>query len=213
MSDSDSNRGEKFNPNYNIDLNQSPKNYGQQKYPEYDNQYGNQNPENLIDEPNPQAILPDQEPGTSTLDETVSKTFSRDLKMIMEKVKISMAPFTLTEEGKNKLKEWDFWGPLIFCFLLGLILSFSKKSEQTGIVFILVFSIVWLGGLIVSLNSQFLGVKLSVYQCISILGYCMFAIVLAAFANLITGFLPFFFRLLFSLAGFVYSSYGKIIFI
>ena len=23
-------------------------------------------------------------------------------------------------DTKNKLKEWDFWGPLIFCFLLGI---------------------------------------------------------------------------------------------
>ena len=108
-------------------------------------------------------------------------------------------------------RTWSFLRGIII--ILGIILSFGKKNDQTGIVFILVFSLVWVGGLVVSLNSQFLGIKLSVYQCISILGYCMFAIVLAAFLNLVTGFLPIFFRILISLAGFVYSSYGKIIFI
>ena len=86
-------------------------------------------------------------------------------------------------ELNKQILHWDLWGPLIFCFLLGIILSIGKKNNQTGIVFILVFSLVWVGGLVVSLNSQFLGIKLSVYQCISILGYCMFAIVLAAFLN------------------------------
>ena len=151
----------------------------------------------------------DVQPGESTLDEDISKTIMRDLKMIYEKVKIALLPFRANKADQEKLKEWDFWGPLIFSFLLGLILSLGRRSEQSGTVFILVFVIVWFGGLIVSLNSQFLGVQLSKYQCISILGYCLFAIVLVSLLNLITQFLPIIFRVLFSFCGFGYSSYGK----
>lgn len=195
-----------FDPQMNIDLQSGDNmNYGnQQNKSGYNNEEENRHSKPFVE---------DQEPGSSTLDEPISKTILRDLKMIYEKVKISMLPFKATKEAKNKLKEWDFWGPLIFCFLLGIILSIGRETEQTGIIFILVFAIVWVGGLIVSLNSQFLGIKLSIYQCISILGYCMFAIVVVAFVNLLTGFLPIIFRILFSLFGFVYSSYASVAFI
>ncbi len=74
----------------------------------------------------------------------------------------------------------------------------------------MIFGIVWVGGLIVSLNSQFLGVNLSIFQCICILGYCMFAIVLASTLNLILFFLPSFVHVIISLLGCFYSIYGKL---
>ena len=73
----------------------------------------------------------------------------------------------------------------------------------------MIFSIVWIGGFIVSLNSQFLGINLSVYQCICILGYCMLAVVLAAIINLLLGFLPTTFHVIVSLLGAFYSTYSK----
>ena len=73
----------------------------------------------------------------------------------------------------------------------------------------MIFNIVWIGGLIVSLNSQFLGVNLSIFQCICILGYCMIAIVLASIINLLLLFLPAFIRVIISLAACCYSIYGK----
>ena len=75
----------------------------------------------------------------------------------------------------------------------------------------MIFVIVWIGGLIVSLNSQFQGVNLSIFQCICILGYCMFAVVLASIINLLIGFLPAAIRVLISLLGCAYSTYGKFI--
>lgn len=184
-----------LNPNMEIDINDNKEEQ-------------NNNIENNANNNGQKGIIFDSEPGVSTLDEAITKSIKRDLKMILEKAKIAMLPFKANKEGQDKLKEWDFWGPLIFCFLLGIFISLGKKTDQNGLVFISIFLLVWIGGLIVSLNSQFLGVKLSIYQCISILGYCMFAIVVAGLLNVITGFLPILFRIVFSIFGFVYSSYG-----
>ena len=145
----------------------------------------------------------------NTLDEEISTTLKRDLNIILEKTKVAMLPM---KAGTNPdiFKDWDFWGPLIFCMLLGVILSIGIKDQQTGLLFILVFVIVWIGGLIVSLNSQFLGVKLSLCQCICLLGYCMCAIVVSALVNSILSFLPMFINLIIAMGGFGYSSYGKL---
>jgi hypothetical protein len=125
----------------------------------------------------------------NTLNEPILTTISNDFKNIIFKTKQALIPFGSDTENSqdriNKFRDWDLWGPLIFCLLLGLILSIGRSNvESSGIVFILIFVIVWIGGLIVSFNSQFLGVNLSCFQCICILGYCMFAIVVAAFINL-----------------------------
>ena len=117
------------------------------------------------------------------------------------------------QNTSDTFKDWDFWGPLFLCLFLGLVLSIGRADTHTGTVFILIFAIVWIGGLIISLNSQFLGAKLSIYQCICILGYCMCAIVVAALINSLTPFLPMFIHLLIAIAGFGYSSYGKFLFI
>jgi len=125
---------------------------------------------------------------TNSLNEPILTTISNDFKNIIFKTKQALIPFgdvQNTQDRIDKLRDWDFWGPLIFCLLLGLILSIGRSNvESSGIVFILIFVIVWIGGLIVSFNSQFLGVNLTCFQCICILGYCMFAIVVAAFINL-----------------------------
>ena len=126
----------------------------------------------------------------------------------MEKVKIAILP--MKSKDSKLLQDWDFWGPLILCLTLGLVLSWQKNGDNSGIIFIMIFSIVWIGGLIVSLNSQFLGINLSIFQCICILGYCMLAIVLAAILNLFLGFLPSFVRIIISLLACLYSIYGKL---
>lgn len=146
-----------------------------------------------------------------TLDETKTETIKRDLLNVYEKAKIALFP--MASKDSTLLQDWDFWGPLIFCLILGLVLSWQRNDNHSGIVFILIFVIVWFGGLIISLNSRFLGVGLSVFQCICILGYCMVAIVLASCANLILGFLPLIFQVCISLAGCLYSTYAATIFV
>ncbi|PGH15042.1 hypothetical protein AJ80_05667, partial [Polytolypa hystricis UAMH7299] len=43
------------------------------------------------------------------------------------------------------LRDWDLWGPLIFCLLLSMFLSLRAQGEQASLVFSGVFCIVWIG--------------------------------------------------------------------
>ena len=158
-----------------------------------------------------QIINGNNQGGFNTLDEKKRESFKRELNNIIQKAKIALFP--MKSKYSKSLQDWDFWGPLLLCLILGLVLSWQKGTESSGVIFIMIFGIVWVGGLIVSLNSQFLGVNLSIFQCICILGYCMFAVVLSSTINLILGFLPGFVRFFISLLGCIYSTYGKFIYI
>ena len=152
-------------------------------------------------------IIGDNNDGYNTLDEPKRLSLKRDVNSVMNKAKIALFP--MKSQNSKALQDWDFWGPLILCLALGLILSWQKNTDNTGIIFIMIFMIVWIGGFVVSLNSQFLGINLSIFQCICILGYCMFAIVLAALINFVLGFLPSLIHIAISLSACAYSIYGK----
>lgn len=55
------------------------------------------------------------------------------------------------------LRDWDLWGPLIFCLLLSLLLSFNHESKQRDEVFSGVFAMVWIGEAVVTLQIKLLG--------------------------------------------------------
>lgn len=57
------------------------------------------------------------------------------------------------------LRDWDLWGPLIFCLLLSLLLSFSPRAqpEQKDAIFSGVFAMIWLGEAVVTLQIRLLG--------------------------------------------------------
>ena len=141
-----------------------------------------------------------------TLNESKRESLKREFRSICQKSKIALFPMASNE---SKLLEWDFWGPLFFCLILGLVLSWQKNTQNSGVIFITIFSIVWLGGFIISLNSQFLGIKFNSFQCICILGYCMLAIVIAAIINLILFGVPTIFKVVISFLGAFYSTYSK----
>lgn len=62
------------------------------------------------------------------------------------------------KEKATLLKEWDLWGPLILCTFMATILQGSSDSEYDGgPEFAQVFVIVWIGAMIVTLNSKLLG--------------------------------------------------------
>ncbi|KAL6860534.1 hypothetical protein ACO1O0_004562 [Amphichorda felina] len=54
------------------------------------------------------------------------------------------------------LRDWDLWGPLIFCLLLSLLLS-MPHAEQKDEVFSGVFAMIWLGEALVTLQIKLLG--------------------------------------------------------
>ncbi|CRJ93546.1 Protein YIP4 like protein [Verticillium longisporum] len=83
------------------------------------------------------------------------------------------------------LMDWDLWGPLIFCLLLSLLLSFNASPDQKDIVFSGVFAMIWIGEAAVTLQIKLLGGNISFAQSVCIIGYTLFPLVLAAMLSAI----------------------------
>ncbi|KAJ5112491.1 hypothetical protein N7532_000536 [Penicillium argentinense] len=77
------------------------------------------------------------------------------------------------------LRDWDLWGPLVFCLVLSLFLSVAH-GDQSSAVFSGVFCIVWIGEAAVTLQIKLLGGKISFFQSVCIIGYTLFPLVIAA---------------------------------
>lgn len=85
------------------------------------------------------------------------------------------------------LRDWDLWsvsshpvygqrtefhrGPLIFTLLLSVLLSLRASKDQTDLVFAGVFSIVWVGEAVVTLQIKLLGGNMCVWLSLSTYGY------------------------------------------
>ena len=120
-------------------------------------------------------INPETTESKITLDEPILTSLKRDLFLIYNKLKHVITP-RLSSRKIEELYNWDLWGPLIFCFLLSISLSNENNESST---FVLIFSIFWIGGLIVTFNGQFLGANIGICQMICLLGYCSFPITLS----------------------------------
>lgn len=141
----------------------------------------------------------------STLDEPVRETILRDVRAVGAKLKVVIRPLSngtivsayqsvsqsvgtneeteLSEEDRRviqELKDWDLWGPLLLCLTLAVLLSMRSTKDQASLVFASVFCAVWVGGTVVTLNAQLLGGTISFFQCLCVLGYSIFPLVLAA---------------------------------
>ncbi|KAF9694067.1 hypothetical protein EKO04_007798 [Ascochyta lentis] len=78
------------------------------------------------------------------------------------------------------LRDWDLWGPLIFCLLLSLFLSRGAKDSQKDLVFSGIFAMVWIGEAVVTLQIKLLGGNIAFFQSVSIIGYTLFPLVIAS---------------------------------
>mmetsp|Transcript_41637 Transcript_41637/g.36832 ORF Transcript_41637/g.36832 Transcript_41637/m.36832 type:complete len:204 (+) Transcript_41637:149-760(+) len=134
----------------------------------------------MIDVPSskisPSALHEDTIDGTNfeqgTLDEPVSVTIFRDLRKIGIRLRHVLIPNNSTQ---SELRNWDLWGPLIFCLMLAMSMSFgASDDEDSALVFTAVFVIVWVGAAIVTVNAALLGGKISFFQSVCVLGYCLF---------------------------------------
>jgi len=108
----------------------------------------------------------------NTLDEPIKVTILRDLKAVGMKFWHVLYP----KQKKTLLKDWDLWGPLILCVFLAMMLQDSELSnniEDGGLEFAEVFVIVWLGAIVVTVNSKLLGGTISFFQSVCVLGYCL----------------------------------------
>ncbi|KAI0117282.1 Yip1-domain-containing protein [Daldinia grandis] len=78
------------------------------------------------------------------------------------------------------LRDWDLWGPLVFCLVLAALLSYCSAEGQKDVVFSGVFAIVWIGEAVVTLQIKLLGGNISFAQSVCIIGYTLFPLVLAS---------------------------------
>ena len=116
------------------------------------------------------SSLADEDTELDTLEEPLSATVMRDLRLIAAKLKHVLVPL---DTGDNaSLRNWDLWGPLLLCLALASSLSFSAPPDQSAAIFAAVFVIVWLGAAAVTLNAVLLGGKVSTMQSVCVLGYC-----------------------------------------
>ena len=75
--------------------------------------------------------------------------------MIISKIKT-----TLSGEGDYKKleRDWDLWGPLVISLLTAGLAAFSTKDTEEA--FISIFIALWVGPLLITINSRLLGSKM-----------------------------------------------------
>ena len=115
---------------------------------------------------------------SNTLDEAILTTILRDLSLIYTKLKFVVIPYGSKDKKNYHIKQWDLWGPLILNLLLACTLALNSENKSQMII--LVFLIFWLGGVVLFLNANFLGVNTSIFQIFCLLGYCLFPLDISA---------------------------------
>ena len=87
-----------------------------------------------------------------------SQGFGRDLRGLVGRWPAMVDADGILQGGMSEgLRDWDLWGPLIFCLLLSMFLSIRAPEKQTDMVFAGVFSIIWIGESVVTLQIKLLG--------------------------------------------------------
>ena len=92
----------------------------------------------------------------NTLNEPISTSLKREFFRIYNKTSYSILPRCFPAKNSN-LKQWDLWGPLFYTLLLSFFLSKSKDSNEMSKTFVLVFVLMWVGGLVITINTILLG--------------------------------------------------------
>ncbi|KAK3913453.1 Protein YIPF6 [Frankliniella fusca] len=158
------------------------------------------------------------EPDFDTLDEPIRDTVLRDLKAVGTKFYHVLIP----KEKKSLLKEWDLWGPLLLCTFMAMVLQGSadkaNSNNDGGPEFAEVFVIVWIGSMVVTMNSKLLGGNISFFQSVCVLGYCLLPTTLALILCRLILLYPqsqalFFIRFLVTVCGFGWATYASTVFL
>ena len=140
---------------------------------------------------------------TNTLDEPIAKTLKRDMDRIMNNAKnvldiskivmnssssSSSSSSDESDDARQPLRDWDLWGPLIFVLLFGVCLSSKARGEKadSAEVFSVVFATVAFGAFALTLNVKFLGGKIIFLQAMSLIGYCVLPLDIAALLCLLS---------------------------
>ena len=121
-----------------------------------------------------------------TLNESISSTIFRDLKLIYYKLKYVMNPFSSNVDRRKHIQQWDLWGPLLFITFLSCTLAMKSKDKSHTIISI--FAIFWIGNLLVYINGNLLNSNIKFFQTICLLGYCLFPLNISSLILSITNF-------------------------
>ena len=121
-----------------------------------------------------------------TLNESISSSIIRDLKLIYYKLKYVMNPFSSNVDRKKHIQQWDLWGPLLFVTFLSCTLAINSKDKSHTIISI--FAIFWIGNILVYINGNLLNSNIKFFQTICLLGYCLFPLNISALILSITHF-------------------------
>uniref|UniRef100_K3W9X9 Protein YIPF n=1 Tax=Globisporangium ultimum (strain ATCC 200006 / CBS 805.95 / DAOM BR144) TaxID=431595 RepID=K3W9X9_GLOUD len=169
----------------------------------------------------------------NTLDEPVSATILRDVRLVAGKLKVVLMPRNTSEETLKALRDWDLWGPLMLCLSLSMyahfctviymdflhvkmliMLSMTAPSQQSAMVFTGVFVVIWAGAAIVTINAQLLGSTISFFQSVCVLGYCVFPLNIATLLCMVLGVVVshIVLRMLIVGIGFVWSTRASVVF-
>ncbi|XP_032671636.1 protein YIPF6 [Odontomachus brunneus] len=158
------------------------------------------------------------EPEFNTLDEPIRDTILRDVRAVGKKFFHVLYP----KEKKSLLKEWDLWGPLVLCTFMAMILQGSSvtadNSNDGGPEFAEVFVIVWIGSMVVTLNSKLLGGNISFFQSVCVLGYCLLPTAIALIICTVILIvqqttLLFILRFVITVIGFLWATYASMAFL
>jgi len=122
---------------------------------------------------------PPPPPPGSTIDEPVSETILRDVRLVGRRLSLVMLPGVSASARSAALRDWDLWGPLFVCMSLAVLLSVESSGEGS-LLFSLIFVIVWAGAAVVTINGQLLGGRLAFFGSVCLLGYCIAPLLVAA---------------------------------
>ena len=71
-------------------------------------------------------------------------------------------------------------GPLTLCVFLSILLQGNSKEDIKAPEFASLFALITIGATVVTINTKLLSGKISFFQSICVLGYCLLPLVLAA---------------------------------
>mmetsp|Transcript_6089 Transcript_6089/g.10955 ORF Transcript_6089/g.10955 Transcript_6089/m.10955 type:complete len:232 (-) Transcript_6089:57-752(-) len=117
-----------------------------------------------------------------TIDESIGASIWRDLRVVLRRMCLVFIPGVTSLS--SELRDWELWGNLFICMSLAVILSL-ESYDQASTVFSIVFIVVWLGSFLITINARLLGAKLSFFQTVCLLGYCIVPLLLASILCLI----------------------------
>lgn len=83
------------------------------------------------------------------------------------------------DESPSYVRNWDLWGPFLMCLIFAFFIDSTPSLKLDTTTFMALIFAVFAGGIIVTFNIKILGGKISYFQSISILGYCICPIFVA----------------------------------